>query len=676
MNTIKNIKWSGLLLVLFGLLLAGSSGFLDRDKPDRLGKRSYIPTKKLELIYPGLQAAITGHELSGTQLTVTFTVTDEAGRPLDRAGNYTPGSISASFVLGTIPRDGTQYVSYTNRVQTSPITGDSAVQASSDSGGTITEIEQGTYTYTFAAQFPEDYDPTATHTVGGYFSRDLREFDLNLEVDNVIYHFVPDGSEVMQVRDVVRTETCNNCHDPLAFHGGRRTDMELCVMCHTTGVIDPDTGNSVDMPEMIHKIHMGVNLPSVQAGTPYQIIGFRQSVHDYSEVIFPQAVSNCESCHTDAAGAVDHERWLTAPDRDSCGSCHDNVNWATGEGHVNLPQISDNLCANCHFPQGELEYDASIRGAHQDPLNSSQFAGINMTITGVTDSGPGQNPTVSFTMTDDAGNMVDLSTLNRFNITIAGPNDDYSVLMSESALGAAADGDGYSYTFENTIPDDASGSYTAGAEIFRNFELNTGTVNAFTVRESANVPVFPFAVTDIDPSVRRMIVMQEKCESCHGDLRAHGTFRQNVDYCVTCHNPASNDAPFRSEDMFPAESVDFKFMIHRLHMGEYLQNGYTVVGFMGSIHDYSHVVYPGDLRNCEACHVDDSYLLPSAGVLDTPTPYDFFSPLPPQSAACLSCHDSLEAAAHAYTNISPFGESCASCHGQGMEFDVGKIHAR
>ena len=74
-------------------------------------------------------------------------------------------------------------------------------------------------------------------------------------------------------RDVIRTATCNKCHDSLAFHGGSRDGMDLCIMCHTPQTIDPDTGNTVDMKVMTHKIHMGSELPSVKAGKPYQIIG-------------------------------------------------------------------------------------------------------------------------------------------------------------------------------------------------------------------------------------------------------------------------------------------------------------------------------------------------------------------------------------------------------------------
>src|SRR4029453_6405691 len=126
-----------------------------------------------------------------------------------------------------------------------------------------------------------------THTIGIYGSRDLNEFELGTDYASATFNFVPNGSPVTLVRDVVRTQSCNRCHDQLSFHGGSRRGVEMGVLCHTPQTTDPDTGNTVVLPVMVHKTHMGSGLPSVQADKPYQIIGNQQSLHDYSTVVNP-----------------------------------------------------------------------------------------------------------------------------------------------------------------------------------------------------------------------------------------------------------------------------------------------------------------------------------------------------------------------------------------------------
>jgi OmcA/MtrC family decaheme c-type cytochrome len=125
------------------------------------------------------------------------------------------------------------------------------------------------------------------------------------------------------------------------------------------------------------------------------------------------------------------------------------------------------------------------------------------------------------------------------------------------------------------------------------------------------------------------------------------------------------------------QSIHFKYMVHKIHRGEDLARGYVVYGYGNSKHDYSDGEYPGDLRNCEACHVGDSYFLPlPVGRLDTVAPQDFWSPMMPEAAACLSCHDGVAAAAHAANNTGDFGEACAACHGEDRTFSVEEVHSR
>ena len=668
------------LLVLLGFVAFVLSAAAFKDSIyTPLDKEFYLTDEQIAFVRPGLNIELTEYEIAADRtVSVVFTVTDRAGLPLDLDGVFTPGAIRINFMIARIPRDAEHYEAYREVTQTSPITGDSALQPAADAGGRIERIEIGTYRYVFGQRLPEGFDVDATHAIGFWADRNLSEFDLGAPMADGVVQFVPSGAPVEHIRELVTDSACSDCHGSSLRLHGRRQSFQLCIMCHYPGVIDPDTGNSVDMAVMTHKIHMGADLPSVKAGIPYQIIGFRQSMHDYSDVHFPQDIRNCESCHTPEA--IQHDAYLLNPTRDVCGSCHDGVNFATGEGHVGGPAVSDRFCGNCHFPEGELEFDASVKGAHTIPSQSRQLEGINVEILDVSNAGPGQAPSVLFRMTDNEGGAIDPADLVFFNLLIAGPTTDYTHYLSERAVersvpaGPAGE---YTFTFDSALAADAEGTFTIGAEAYRNVLLNPGTTKEFSHRETAENPVFFFAVTDAEPAQRRQIVADQKCEDCHQNLNFHGTIRHNAtDYCQFCHNPLVDDSRYRTEDMLPARSVDFKFMIHRIHMGEHLTRDYTLIGRLGSVANFNHLRYPNDLRDCEACHLPETYYVPTPGKVATIEEREFFSPIPPNSAACLGCHDTVDAAAHTYTNIAFFGESCGACHGSARDFSVARVHAR
>jgi OmcA/MtrC family decaheme c-type cytochrome len=325
---------------------AGSAALLSAAKQTEFNvhdKAFYAAPATVNFVRPGLTIKIVSASIAqdGT-ISVDYKLTDPKGLPLDPAGVTTPGAISVSYLVAYIPKGQTQFVAYTTRTQTSPITKVTATQAGTDSGGTVKQVADGEFVYTFkqkAVPPTGSYDATATHRVGVYGSRNLTEFDLGTNYDDETLTWVPAGGTPAP-RDVVRTASCNKCHDQLAFHGGSRRSMELCIMCHTPQTTDPDTGNTVDMKVFVHKLHMGSQLPSVKAGTPYQIIGFNQAVSDWSTVTLPSDPRRCEFCHEsqNVTGATQSDAWLKNPNRDACGSCHDDVNFATGKNHVNLPQ--------------------------------------------------------------------------------------------------------------------------------------------------------------------------------------------------------------------------------------------------------------------------------------------------------------------------------------------------
>lgn len=666
--------------------------------PDQI--EAYLTANSLEYIRPGLKIKVNSITIGADRKPVAdLTLTDDLDQPVDRLGKTTPGPISVSFILAWYDPATRSYTAYTTRTQTTPATsprpGVSAIQASADSGGVFTDLETGRLKYTFKTVLPAGFDATKTHTLGIYSTRNMTTIPgLSDELRksyyaNVEHDFRPDGGTVTEKWDKINTASCNNCHDPISAHGGSRRDVKLCVTCHSPQTIDPDTGLSMDMKVLIHKIHMGEHLPSVQAGTPYVILGFGQTVYDFSRVLYPQDVRNCANCHegrTAAQKTSQSDLWVTKPSRDACGSCHDDLNWVTGANHAAGPQLDDAACASCHQPDSEVEFDASIKGSHTIPAKAGQLKGLKAAIVAVSDATPGKRPTVVFKITNNDGTRVDGSKLTTFSPILAGPASSYTKYFRESALTRAvydATAGTSTYTFTAAIPADAIGTWAISGDVYRNATLKRGDGSAdMTLREAAMNPIRYVAVTGaIVP--RRTSVTMAQCNTCHDRLALHGGQRMAIEECVICHNPVESDQSRRPANAGAPESVSFQRMIHRIHAGDELTQDYTVYGFGGTLYNFNEVAYPGDLRNCAKCHVANGASLPlpsGAGSVTTTRDYSLIQG--PGTAACLGCHDGKDAAAHALLNTVTFpgsttpSEACATCHGTGKEWSVEKSHAR
>ncbi|MEK7993073.1 MAG: OmcA/MtrC family decaheme c-type cytochrome, partial [Planctomycetota bacterium] len=554
-------------LVLVGALVVGfmlpttAAREEERQRYAPAQKEFYLDARQLAYIRPGLTIQVQKAEIAGDTARVTLRISDDKGTALDRDGIATPGVVSLNFVLARIKKGDRQYTAYTTRMQPNPTTGRLFLQATADRGGGYSSSAEGLYTYTYGTKIPAaDYDATVTHTAGIYATRDLTEFGLKIYVANAVFDFVPAGGPVTVVRDIVRTETCNaTCHDPLASHGGgARREVGLCVLCHTPQTTDHVTGNPTDMKVMIHKIHSGKDLPSVKGGTPYII-----EDEDFSEVGFPRDIRNCEVCHDKGTQS---KNYLTVPARAPCGSCHDDVNFATGKEHgQGGVQTSDDQCTICHPPETGREFDISIKGSHVIPDKSSQLAGVKFEILSVDGTSPGSNPTVSFKVTDNKGNLIEPSKISRLRLGLGGPTGDSVFHTREDARNAVPGRSGYEYKFTAAIPANARGTYVVAAEGFNDVRLTKVSGATVTARDSALNKLFYFGVTDRTPVKRRVIVPQAKCNGCHGQLLVHSKTRDNVEYCSVCHRAGFTDESERPADKRPAEAMDFKNLIHKIH---------------------------------------------------------------------------------------------------------------
>lgn len=613
---------------------------------------------------------------------VDFSISDGEGRPLDREGLLTEGALSASFVLSYLEQDGAgealQYRAYTTRAQTSPITDETETQAGTDAGGTYEQLTPGHYRYTFGTNIAvADANRGKTHTIGVWGTRNYRDLRY---VANTTFSFRPDGEEASVARDVVETAACENCHGRLEAHGGARRGVEQCVLCHAdTNAIDPDTGNSVDFSVMIHKIHMGSTLPSVVGGTPYQIIGFQQAVHDFGEVVYPGELTSCDACHTGSQG----DRWSTHLSAKSCGSCHDRTYFEAGTVPVGWTAHTggahgDSECIVCHAETSL----SPVAAAHVNPFNDPARQQVVVNLVAIENTAPTELPELVLNVTVDGQPLDILATpMNRLRMYIAGPNTDYSYLSPQENIHTAAacadpivppciaaDGSNFRYYSATAIPADATGSYTVGVEA----RILDGTTTWY-----AQNPTLAFAVTDSQAVPRREVVDLESCNSCHQELAFHGGNRRAPEYCVMCHSPSfQGDAEPAEGESVTSLSLNFKDLIHGLHAGAH---------------------FPDSLSNCGHCHVSSSFELPldqqrlpslTETVTCSEDPLDDGDTVcatttvteherSPATAACVSCHDAPDTIVHAEVNTSPTSgaEACGTCHGPDKSVDVAVVHA-
>lgn len=637
-----------------------------------------------EVVPAAIDLTIVAAWIDGGPPEIEFTATDPAGRPFNGLRASSVQFTLAKLVPG-VSGDADHWQSYVNRRelpnasigpggQAAIPTG--AIQGTTEGGGTLVNLGSGTYRYTFSRDitnleetsailgqvnldklpFVPDlaYDPTLLHRVG-------MQLTAGLPTAGATYDFVPAGQSAPVTRYVTSDAACTQCHDQLVFHG-RRTGVDYCVTCHNPGTVDANSGESLDLKVMAHKIHAGPKLPSVQAGGEYAIWGFGNSKHNYSALLYPNNLLHCDTCHFESEKTPDGHQWVERPTAEACGSCHDRTSFkqTVPEGFVahTAGARTNASCAGCHDSRGF----ASTEVAHRTPMEHAIAQGTlkewNFEFISVTDVEADTSPKVTFALSDKNGQPVTPSSLATLRAAFAGPSGAIHWSISSQNLRDAVDnGDGtWTATATGKLPE----GLTAGERVVVMVEGGANTTYEYkgskTYGERLFNPVTAVqAGGDGTPLQYASIVSQEKCESCHGQIWKHGGWRRNVDSCGTCHNETLVDAARRRPGEIH-ESLDFKVFVHRIHAADKLTRPFTYIRSNGAVLDYTKVGYPHNPADCTTCHEGSTWQTPSGAV-------------------CTSCHDSTAALAHAELNTAPtWGESCAICHDPGREYGVDRVH--
>jgi OmcA/MtrC family decaheme c-type cytochrome len=597
----------------------------------------YTP-EQWEVLAP--KAQITGVTMGGAPV-VNFRLTDAAGYGIKGLGGFTSKSSTAvltsypnlSFALAKLvpAANGSpsKWVSYIVTTAPSTTTASAPGRPTTDNTGTLVDNGDGTYRYTFwrnvttvpttlagmTVVAPADkadlgnvaYEPTLVHRLTLQFSGAARGTGSNTPNGvtvassvnmknpvNLIYDFIPATGAMVapgtDIKDVVSIGKCNECHTKLAFHGGgARVEARYCVVCHTdqrkygyaeaaagttttyTGETRKINGGAAgDMTAMAHRIHMGTELTK----TGYLYAGLAFEKMGYSMLGGGQRM--CIKCHQ---GVPQADNWKTKPSRLACGTCHDSVNWSTGEHHEGGPAIADNNCASCHTAADVSTYHMGENLTAHNPAVPAGLANFTYEISSATQSTAGGPVDIKFrimrstdgsaaapiTLLPAAAGMANPLTgftgSPGFLLSWALPQDgvatpaDYNNLLP-SGLPVASNFQPVSVSIANLlntslVPSrgtltgpDSSGYYTAQIASAYAFPVGAklravGLQGYFTQISPAYARhAISVIRTVTGDTTRRTSVDPAKCANCHEWFEGHGGNRvYTVQLCVQCHLP-------------------------------------------------------------------------------------------------------------------------------------------
>jgi hypothetical protein len=558
----------------------------------------------------------------------------------------------------------------------------------------VTDEEPGTYTLALWATLSEDA-----------LKQTFELVDLQI------------GTATVETQ-IVEKEMCAVCHlgtdsGQLYFHhvdpgyspdGNPAIDswpVRTCKSCHNTdgyaAFRDP-TNPDVLIPDPIvnrvHGVHNGSHLenPLNIGFDPDQTNGV---FADYVHVEFPADVRNCTYCHVD-------DRWKTEPSRLACGACHDNV-WfgdpasmpATAEAHPGGPQSDDSLCALCH--PADSGGTAAVAEAHTIEPPAFQNS-VELSITASANGQyftAGESPQVTITIRDAATDaVIDPNTIvepadsgnvaanewRRANFFVSGPREHTMPVLTTAAV------DHSTHYYANNdfrvridpANEDPSITRSSTAITYQLDDvagLEPGTYTAFVeIMPSAPIGGWAFINFQVGTETEDPLIATN-CTECHNDTRMHASYfavEFNPDICKNCHDyerqiedttTGLTDSTGWTDRNWGFGAAPLSRRIHGVHFGHYLDKPEEVHGS----HDYSHTIFPQDVRNCTKCHGDNSMWKEESSRL-----------------ACLACHDSDAAITHGNlmtqdaTPDDPWNgdeaESCNACHGAGRDFAPDEAH--
>jgi len=645
-----DIKRSRLLmaaLLVIPLMLAGcgddgAQGPAGADGADGADGQDAIVLADIVALNPVLDLSNTvSYDAATETLTVHFFLTDGNGNGVDVFSDAYEFRFYVSELVDN--NDGTIGQSWNGIINRE----DGTPAAGSPTDGTLTLVDAATgeYTYVFANPVPATDNVIRVtvrarwrETIGGV--RYTFANPVNASYD--FYQADPATELASSGADMVATEACETCHGTRignVGHGGGYTEVRTCNNCHNVNYMTSRNGGEGDLAFMVHRIHAAGSFDQLEGGI------------DFSEVTYPQEIHTCSKCHT--ADAPNANLSEMVPTRTNCGSCHDNVNFATGENHDGGSWDNDGSCNTCHRPGvvllGKDLDPAHVHNPDPEPENVSEFdVTISMTPpANGTHYVAGETPFVLVKLAVDgvpvpgsvytadadgegvAGNLGE--GLHVANLFVYGPRSNaVPVLTTNSTTDGGiqqghsllltgglstdpqvkTDALGYRYQLMDNIGDLVPGTYMV------RFEGEDYGALSDDDYQTASSAVITFQVGTAEEEHK---VAGDACTNCHGATIMHleGAHPHHqpfdTDGCLGCHDLSGNYADYIGN------------RVHAVHSA-------SVTGDLKN-RNWSEVTFPRPANNCTTCHTNPAF------VTDPPTETPVWRS--PDEVVCGGCHGAM-----------------------------------
>jgi len=391
----------------------------------------------------------------------------------------------------------------------------------------------------------------------------------------------------------------------------------------------------------------------------------------FNLVGFPQEQRNCTKCHDGSAtksdGSVnanktaDGDNWKKFPSRMACGACHDGIDFATGKGitlanrdadvaagkavgttatgHVGGAKADDTQCALCHDATSIPVYHRTTVASLNNPVVKAGVASFAYKISSATINSSKQL-VVKFQILKN-GSAVALNAFAAGAVPLTGytGGPTFQVAYATGQDGVAAPTDWNSGHDTLTLADawagvngnslsgpDATNTYTvtiaassAGRSASHSLTLPAdakmvtaliaGAFTDPTVTDNGGaLPGVPAMVAatgntpDGKPNVARRVIFSEaKCNNCHDRLGTSPNFHggnYSIAMCPTCHTPNQGGST--------GWSASFRVWVHGIHSASKRTVPFTWHA-VSATDNYSTLMYPGVLKDCQQCHLSGTY---------------------------------------------------------------------